>query len=219
MEPLPTYTEDGRSVPKEKLPWTKFEPRAWLAEPGLRMCSLAARGLWMDLLCLMWDADRRGYLQLNGHSPTPDAIARLTGASPAEVSRLLQELEDSGVLSRDTSEVIYSRRMVREERERNSTRERVSRHRTGKPGRTPKEGAAPTVTSGPCNGTSNAPCNGDVTPQNKRKEEDKEFPPKPPRKRGSGRGVGEVEEPRPLASLQRRLDRDRRLAVAGQENP
>jgi hypothetical protein len=148
-------------VAGKRLPWTKFEPRAWLTDQRLRVCSLAARGLWIDLLCLMWDSDRRGYLLVNGKSPTLDALARLVGASTAEISRHLQELEDSGVCSRDTSDVpvLYSRRMVREEADRAGTRERVSRHR---------------------NSQRNGHGNGDVTRERKSHKQIEDPPPRPP---------------------------------------
>lgn len=90
---------------------------AWRADPGVRACSYAARGLWCEMLWLMAESDRRGYLQQASGSPlSPEQLARMTGGSAEEVTRLLQELEDSGVYSRTDQGVIYNRRMVRDER-------------------------------------------------------------------------------------------------------
>jgi hypothetical protein len=72
----------------------------------------------MDMLSLMHENDRRGYLQVNGKPVTAELLARMTGGSTDEVSRLLQELEDSGVYSRTEDGCIYSRRMVRDEHKR-----------------------------------------------------------------------------------------------------
>jgi hypothetical protein len=73
----------------------------------------------MDMICLMHEGDRRGYLQhATGKPVSPEQIARMTGCSADEVSRLLQELCDSGVYSCTTSGVIFSRRIVRDERKR-----------------------------------------------------------------------------------------------------
>lgn len=102
-----------------KLPSLQFYPGDWLKDPKLRSVSLAARGLWMDMLCLMHENDRRGYLQLGSGKPvTAEHLARMTGCSPDDASRLLQELEDSGVYSRTEQDVIYNRRMVRDDQKR-----------------------------------------------------------------------------------------------------
>jgi len=90
-----------------------------MKDPALRSVSIAARGLWIDMLCLLFESDRRGYLQhCTGKPVTPDQLARMTGCSAEEVSRLLQELEDSGVFSRTDHGVLFSRRMVSDERKR-----------------------------------------------------------------------------------------------------
>ncbi|MFP5276955.1 MAG: helix-turn-helix domain-containing protein [Acidobacteriota bacterium] len=101
-----------------------------MKDPDLRSCSVAARGLWMDMLCLMFECDRRGYLQAkNGKPFTHEQLARMTGCSSEEVSRLLQELETSGVFSRTRDGVIFSRRQVRDEEQRADHRARQDKYR------------------------------------------------------------------------------------------
>jgi hypothetical protein len=107
-----------------KLPSFQFYPGDWMKDPGLRSVSLEARGLWMDMLCLLFESGRRGYLQhATGKPVTPEQLARMTGGSTEQVSRLLQELEDSGVFSRTEHGTIYSRRMIRDERKRSACSE------------------------------------------------------------------------------------------------
>lgn len=102
-----------------KLPAFMFYPGDWMKDPALRSCSVAARGLWTDMLCLMFESDRRGYLQhVTGKPVTAEQLARMTGCSTDDVSQLLQELEDCGVFSRTEHGVIYSRRLVGDERKR-----------------------------------------------------------------------------------------------------
>lgn len=102
-----------------KLPAFMFYTGDWMKDPALRSCSLAARGLWIDLLCLMHESDRRGYLQhATGKPVTQEQAARMTGCSTELVSSLLQELEDSGVFSRTKNGTVYSRRMVADEKKR-----------------------------------------------------------------------------------------------------
>lgn len=95
-------------------PWLKFYPSDWRSDPALRLCGLAARGLWIELLCIMHEADPRGYLLVNAAPLTERQIASLIGATPKEVAALISELEAAGVLSKTSSGVIFSRRIVRD---------------------------------------------------------------------------------------------------------
>ena len=76
-----------------KHPWLKFYPTSWRADPGLRMCSAAARGLWIELLCLMHEADPRGHLIVRGNVPTDAQLAVLAGLPVNQLSDLIAELE------------------------------------------------------------------------------------------------------------------------------
>lgn len=97
------------------IPFIKFFPTDWLSEETLRLVSMGARGLWIDLLCLMARSNRRGYLELaGGIKPTSEQIARLLGRSVAEIEPLLDELKQAGTFSIDESGIIYSRRIVRD---------------------------------------------------------------------------------------------------------
>jgi hypothetical protein len=101
-----------------KLPAIQFYTGDWMKDPGVRSVSYAARGLWFDMLCIMAESTPRGYLSLNATPIEPELLARMTGGTAAEVSRLLTELESAGVFSRDRTLCIYSRRMVRDEEKR-----------------------------------------------------------------------------------------------------
>lgn len=99
-----------------KLPYMQFYPSDWLRDPALRAVSPAAKGVWIDLLCLMWQAPERGVLRLVSDSnPNARQIANMLGLKPNVVQKLIAELEESGVLSRTDDGAICSRRMVRDE--------------------------------------------------------------------------------------------------------
>ncbi|MEH6631581.1 MAG: hypothetical protein V7776_12170 [Halopseudomonas aestusnigri] len=95
-----------------KLPWFKFFPTDWRADVGLKLCSLSARGLWLEMICIMHEAG--GYLEINGSSVSTPALAALSGTTPQEITELLGELEEAGVFSRDRKGRLYSRRMLRD---------------------------------------------------------------------------------------------------------
>jgi hypothetical protein len=96
------------------LKWIKFFPADWLGDPGLRTCSAAARGLWIDMICLMVSASPYGHLKLGRKKIDPPTPAGLTNIPPNRIERLLSELHKAGVFSVTNHGTIYSRRMVRE---------------------------------------------------------------------------------------------------------
>jgi len=93
-------------------PWLKFYPRDWRGDQALRMVSLGARGLWIEMLCIMHEAIPYGHLVI-GAKPVEDAaLARFVGSSVEEVHELLVELSTAGVFRRARGGVIYSKRMT-----------------------------------------------------------------------------------------------------------
>lgn len=95
-------------------PWLKFYPRDWRGDQALRAVSIAARGFWMECLCLMHEAKPYGHLLLNGNPIENDALARMTGISVDEVSELMAELRQAGAFSVTREGVIFSRRMTKD---------------------------------------------------------------------------------------------------------
>lgn len=95
-------------------PWFKFHPSDWRADPALKLCCLAARGLWMEMLCIMHEAEPYGHLKVRGVPLDASALAALTGAPEDSVRACLHELEARGVLSRNREGVVFSRRMIRD---------------------------------------------------------------------------------------------------------
>lgn len=80
----------------------------------LRLCSIGARGLWTEMMCLMHEAESYGSLLVNGKRIDKRQLAGLSGISERDCSALLMELELNGVFSRDEDGTIYSRRMRRD---------------------------------------------------------------------------------------------------------
>src|SRR5580693_1354788 len=95
----------------KKNPSTRWFFRDFHNDEGLQVCSLAARGAWIELLGLC--AENGGYLLIAGKAPSVAAMARYVGTTPATMGRLLRELEQNGVFSRTPEGVIFNRRMVR----------------------------------------------------------------------------------------------------------
>lgn len=93
-------------------PWMKFYPRDWRGDQALRVVSLAARGLWMEMLCIMHEASPYGHLMVGNQPVEVGVLARLAGTSAEEVQALLVELQTARVFRRTRAGVIYSKRMT-----------------------------------------------------------------------------------------------------------
>ena len=105
------------------LKWGKFYWSDWESDHNLKLCSLAAQGLWMRCLCICAKADAPGYLILGGKALDPKSVAKVSGVSIKIATKLLAELEDNNVFSRNKDGVVYSRRMVRDGRKSGQARE------------------------------------------------------------------------------------------------
>ena len=103
-------------------PWMKFHPADWRSDPGLRLCSLAARGLWIECIAIMHRAQPYGHLLINGRPVTDAQLAVSVGAPPEQIPALVRELSSAGVFSRTRKGVIYSRRMTRDEKKAQTAR-------------------------------------------------------------------------------------------------
>ena len=90
--------------------WSKFWWQDYLNDRELKLCSLAAQGLWMRLLCVMHDAD--GYLLVTGRIPSGRNLATILSVSERQIGRLLDELLQHGVARKTNDDVIYCQRMV-----------------------------------------------------------------------------------------------------------
>lgn len=122
-------------------PWIKFYPQDWIGDEQLRLCSLAARGLWAAFLFPMHKADPYGHLLLNGRRPEYVDLARLVGCTVREVKYGIEELIKNGVCSVREDGTLYSRRMIRDA-------EKLARKRSnGRLGGNPKllQGSYPEV--------------------------------------------------------------------------
>lgn len=100
-----------------KEPSFQYYPKDWRAD-AVFGCSIAARGLWHEMMNMMHTGERYGYLSIND-LPIPDeSIARYCGVSLAEYQILLPELERAGVPRRTSDGIIFCKRMVEDAKQR-----------------------------------------------------------------------------------------------------
>lgn len=111
----------------KKIPAIQLYTGDWLKDPDLSKCKPQTRGIWADAICAMHEDGRRGVL-----SGTPEQLARICRCSPDEIEAAAEELKatkTATVTIRNGRVTLVNRRMQREEKARELTRKRVSRHR------------------------------------------------------------------------------------------
>lgn len=114
-----------------KLPFMKFYVGDHLKDPAVTALSLAAQGAWVNLNFAMHEADQSGSIE--GTLGTLRRIARADSLDQME--SILEEFNITGcadVTQRNGKVTITNRRMKREHDDRNSSTERVRRHREKK---------------------------------------------------------------------------------------
>lgn len=98
----------------KRYPYFKFYPSDWRGDPALRLCSLEERGLWIEMLALMHEAEPYGHLIVKGTPIDAQQLAGLVGITQNLAKKLLKNLENFGVFSRTSEGIIFSRKMVRD---------------------------------------------------------------------------------------------------------
>jgi len=117
-----------------KNPAFLFYPSDWRNDLGVQSCSPAARGLWIEMLCLMHLSPIRGELRSASGSPiSADKLTTMVGI-PLEVARqLLSELLRENVTEKLKDGTFISRRMIEDERKADLNRARVAKSRSKEP--------------------------------------------------------------------------------------
>ena len=103
----------ARSVAKR--PSFQFYPGDWLRDTALRTCSVAARGLWIEMICLMHEGQPYGHLKVGDKVIDAPTLARMVGSNTRTIQSLLCELLHANVCEKLSDHTIISRRMIRDE--------------------------------------------------------------------------------------------------------
>ncbi len=113
-----------------KMPWFKFYPADWVK--GTRALTNKEKGVWMDLLCYMWENKERGQITADWES-----LARMVGLEWLECEGVIRNMSRRGLFEIVESEnltepnrnlTLISRRMERDENTRESNRLRQKKH-------------------------------------------------------------------------------------------
>lgn len=100
---------------RTKAPAFLFYASDWLTDPSLRLCSAETRGVWIDLLCLMFLSSEPGFLTIGSQILDKKGIQKLSGISQKRFTKVFDELTNFGILKQDEKGRFYSKRMIEDE--------------------------------------------------------------------------------------------------------
>jgi hypothetical protein len=98
--------------------YSKFFWSDWANDPQLMVCSMAAQGLWMRLLCIAAEASTPGHVLIAGRKPTDAELVMVTRVRADQLQPLIDELIRNRVCDVSRDRVLISRRLVRDFRRR-----------------------------------------------------------------------------------------------------
>ncbi len=99
---------------KKKLPWLKLHTQDVLADPHLSMCSLAANGLLLHLICYAHHGEPYGYLTNGGLTLTLDNLSTALAWRKRDIRKAWNELVEHGRLKQSVAGVWFIPRMVKD---------------------------------------------------------------------------------------------------------
>jgi len=111
-----------------KAPAFQFYVRDWLSDPQLKMASHQSKGIWIDMLCYMWESPERGELSGNDSE-----FCRLLGVDNSQLNQFFDEnnrLNFASVTVSNGKITVQNRRMLRDEKERKNNAVRQARFKS-----------------------------------------------------------------------------------------
>lgn len=101
---------------KERISPMPFNSVEWITLPVVRNLPPDVRGLWIDMLCYMWESKERGVMaKPDGTIYTRNEIIRLLGVDASGSENWLEKLIECGLCTVRDDGAFCSRQMVRQE--------------------------------------------------------------------------------------------------------
>jgi hypothetical protein len=98
-----------------RAPAFQFYPGDWKKDVAIQSLDLESKGAVIELLCMMHESPKRGFLMLNGKAMSAKQIGSNLKQNEARCKQILSKIMDAGVFSVDEETgAIYSRRMARQ---------------------------------------------------------------------------------------------------------
>ncbi|KKM05539.1 hypothetical protein LCGC14_1753050 [marine sediment metagenome] len=108
-------------------PSLQFYPADWRKDPQLQMCSMSTQGIWINLLCIMWESETEG--EITGRE---EELIHLIGCTQSDFVKFTEEIKRHNfgdVTFCNNNVTIINRRMKRAFLEREDGKRRVRKYR------------------------------------------------------------------------------------------
>jgi len=99
-------------------PWLKFYPQDWLSDSSLSLCSLAEKGLLIDIMALAHNGQPYGYVTNGGQALTEQELGRVLAVNRQTMSRAMANLKLRHRIGVTSGGAIYVPRMVKDGKQR-----------------------------------------------------------------------------------------------------
>jgi len=136
-----------------KAPAIQFYVKDWLSDPELRMASHSTKGIWIDMLCYMWESSERGKI-----CGTLEQIKKLVSATDEDMDLFLSEaktLQFCDVTICNKNVTVINRRIHQDYKDKQNTRLRVKRFREKQKGNADVTPSSPSPSPSPSPTTKN----------------------------------------------------------------
>lgn len=104
------------STNSDKLPSLHFYPGDWWKDAGVQLLDHHHKGIWFEMLLLMFESPKRGYLlKPNGQIFSSTELAKRLALDEKTCSTAIAKLVDEGVCRQHEDRTLFNARMVKDE--------------------------------------------------------------------------------------------------------
>jgi len=94
-----------------KAPSFQFYPADWIKDGPLQNCSLEARGLWMDLICMSFHYPQWGVFRTQNGTVSETILLRMCNGNARKLARCFTELKQHNIIKQMEDGTFYVKRV------------------------------------------------------------------------------------------------------------
>lgn len=99
-------------MPKKDLPAMPFYFGDWKKDPGISLLTFEEKGIWLEMLGLMWESEQRGFLVLGGQAVACEELSLMLKIEQGKLQIILKKFERIKLFSVEDGK-IFSRKILK----------------------------------------------------------------------------------------------------------
>lgn len=96
---------------KKDLPAMPFYFGDWKKDPGVLAMTFEEKGIWLEIIGLMWESEERGYLTIGGKPIPTKLLSKMLKLSEKKLKKVLKNFDEMNVFSVENGK-IHSRKIL-----------------------------------------------------------------------------------------------------------